>query len=234
MQVLVDFDNLFPATQRQGTVYVADKVFQSLTPILAAGRRLDLRLYGGWDQGGNLTPRAQRLHAELVASFPRAFNLTFLSPPAPIVTTASLAESLLIEPMIPLRDTYRLRPPARRMFCDSPTAHGCTNPACPLVAVAHFITSRNCPVASCQIEFETIVTGHSAQKVVDTAIVGDLMQLAVNKEKEIAVLSSDDDLWPGIAGAMHHGTLVYHIDARGQGPSRYATGHRPLYRLMPF
>lgn len=234
MQVLVDFDNLDRTTRQNGTVYIADRVFESLTPILAAGHRLDLRLYGGWDQGGTLTPRAQRLHAEVTDSFPRAFNLTSVSPPAPIVTTASLAGSLLMEPAVPLLDTYRLRPPARRMFCDSPAEHGCTNSACPLVPVAQFITARNCPAAGCPIEFETIVTGHSEQKVVDTAIVGDLIHLAVDQEKEIAVLSSDDDIWPGIAGAMHRGAFVYHIDARGLGPSRYATGHRPLYRLMPF
>jgi len=234
MQVLVDFDNLTPATQQQGTVYVADKVFQSLAPVLALGQRLELRVYGGWDHGGRLTPRAQRLRAELAASFPRVFNLVGGSPPVPIVTTATLARSLLIEPMIPLTDTYRLRPPPRRMFCDSPAAHGCVDPACPLVAVAHFIMSRNCPTAQCPIEFETIVTGHSQQKVVDTAIVSDLIELSANKEKEVAVLTSDDDIWPGMASAMHNGTLVYHIDARGQGPSRYAKGHRPLYRLIPF
>jgi hypothetical protein len=235
MHVLVDFDNVPMPIQRQGTVYVADRIFQALSPILAAGDRLELRLYGGWDQDAKLTPKAQLLHAELVGAFPRTLTLRASvtgSASRPIVMTAALADSLLIEPVIPLRDTYRVRPPARRLFCESPQANGCTQQICPLSPITSFVDTRSCPIAGCGVAFEDVVKGHSEQKVVDTAIVGDLIHLALTNETRIGVVSSDDDLWPGIAKAMQLGTTIYHVDAQGHGPTRYATGRRALYKPL--
>lgn len=228
----MDFDNIPPMIQQQGSVYVADRVFQSLSGILAAGDRLELRLYGGWDADAKLTPKAQRLHGELVGSFPRTFNLPSTSgrSQGPIVVTAVLADSLLVEPTTPLRDTYRQRPPARRMVCEDPLSVGCTDSACPLAVLAGFFTSRNCPTPGCAITFEDIVKGHSEQKVVDTAIVADLIHLALSTDSHICVVTSDDDVWPGMAHAMRLGTTIYHVDPQGHGPTRYATGPRPLYK----
>jgi hypothetical protein len=235
MQVLVDFDNIPPSIQRQGSVHVADRIFQSLSPILRGGDRLELRLYGGWDEGSKLTPKAQLLHAELVGSFPKAFHLPSAASPSSsaVVITAALAESLLIEPLTPLRDTFRQRPPARRMICEDPRAIGCAEAACPLAAVADFFNNRSCPTRGCATTFEDVVKGHSEQKVVDTAIVGDLIHLALSNERQICVVSSDDDIWPGMAKAMQLGATIYHVDAQGHGPTRYATGRRTLYNVLP-
>ena len=234
MQVLVDFDNIPTTIQQQGSIYVADRVFQSLSPMLDPGERLELRLYGGWDSGSKLTPKAQRLHAELVGTFPRTFNLPSAASSGltAVVMTAALADSLLVEPMTPLRDTYRQRPPARRMITEDPRAIGCAESACPLVALAGFFTSRNCPIAACAVTFEDLVKGHSEQKLVDTAIVSDLIHLALSNESEICVVTSDDDVWPGMAKAMQLGAAIYHVDPQGHGPTRYATGRRTLYKSL--
>ena len=157
MHVLVDFDNIPPAIQQQGTVYIADRIFQSLSPNLRAGDRLELRLYGGWDQAAKLTPKAQRLHAELVGSFPRTFNLAATSAGGTLtlVMTAALADSLLIEPTVPLRDTYRLRPPSRRLVCEDPQASGCGNHACPLMPLSGFLSSQTTSRMPCTASSRT-------------------------------------------------------------------------------
>lgn len=58
------------------------------------------------------------------------------------------------------------------------------------------------------------------QKLVDTMLVADLIHLAINGEMTIAVVSSDDDFWPGILSAMTLGAHVVHIG------TKYAPSHR--------
>ena len=52
------------------------------------------------------------------------------------------------------------------------------------------------------------------QKLVDTMIVADLIHLASRGETPIGLVSSDDDMWPGILSALNIGASVIHVHTR--------------------
>ena len=47
--------------------------------------------------------------------------------------------------------------------------------------------------------------------MVDTMMVADLIHLAAKADEPLVVITSDDDLWPGILSALIHGTSVIHL-----------------------
>jgi hypothetical protein len=49
------------------------------------------------------------------------------------------------------------------------------------------------------------------QKMIDTLLVTDLTYLSTRKATVIAVVSTDDDMWPGIRQALLNGARVMHI-----------------------
>src|SRR5208282_577710 len=67
-----------------------------------------------------------------------------------------------------------------------------------------FFLVGKCPDSSCARTAEQFLK-RSEQKLVDTMIVSDLIHLASTGESAIAVVSSDDDLWPGMLMAMSKG-----------------------------
>ena len=54
-------------------------------------------------------------------------------------------------------------------------------------------------------------------------LVVDLVRLAQAASELIVLVSSDDDMWPGIRGALLHGARVLHVHARRPPPQ-----YRPL------
>lgn len=229
MKVLVDYDNIPHSIQKKGVLYLSDRITVALSASFSTDDRLELRLYGGWDQDGTLTKKATDLSVELQRDFPTVFSAVDPDRELRIVVTASLAHSLLADPGIMLTHTYRLRPPARRLTCESPDQQGCTTGTCVLVSVRPFFETGQCPASECQVSFEDLIKGHSEQKMVDTSMVTDLAFLANNSEEQIVVVTADDDIWPGMAMAMQAGSTIRHIDPRGFGPMRYAGSQHKNY-----
>ena len=52
------------------------------------------------------------------------------------------------------------------------------------------------------------------QKLVDTLITADLIYLASRHPDVIVIVSSDDDMWPGIRSALALGASVVHIQTQ--------------------
>ena len=216
MRVLVDFDNVPAVIQNSGTSYVADRILDVLMPAVGTSvARFDLRLYGGWDEWSAMTKKAQKLYSEIVASFPAVRAHPQSHPPVQATVSSELAQSLEALPKKPLQNTFRFRPPARRLVCDDPSTHGCTQTGCPIVALSQFITGQGCPVSGCAITAEMLLRSPGEQKMVDTMIVADLIYLAQIGESPVAVVSSDDDLWPGILIAMKMGCHIIHVETQG-------------------
>lgn len=67
-----------------------------------------------------------------------------------------------------------------------------------------------CPRKGCFIHPSDLVYKPS-QKLVDTMLTADLIHYASTGTKRLAIVSSDDDLWPGIASACQLGSTVIHI-----------------------
>jgi uncharacterized LabA/DUF88 family protein len=215
MKVLVDYDNVSPALTRQGPRYVADRILGAIAPTVGnACTSLHIRMYGGWDEKGSLTTRAQKLNADLLISFPRITRSTHTIPPLPVRLSAALAQSLECLPKKSLRNTLRSVAVEKQLSCHDPAKSVCRNLKCPISTTAHFLTSGNCPSEGCNITPAMLVKSVE-QKLVDSMMVADLIHLAEQNEPIVVLVSSDDDLWPGIIMAMQKQTHVVHVHTKG-------------------
>lgn len=217
MKVLVDYDNVGDSLRRGKLVDLADKILDRIPKQhLLDATNVNFRLYGGWDKGGNLTMSAQRLAAQLRSSFPKIWNL-----PNPIKVAMDLAQATEAFPQKPLSNTFRSES-VRTISFLQPTKTTCRNSSCPIEPLYEFFRDKQCPVNQCSATPENLGS-HETQKMVDTMMVADLIYLASKGAKSICLVSSDDDLWPGILGALGSGSSLIHIQPRhnGYSASRY-------------
>jgi hypothetical protein len=233
MKVLIDHANVPDAVRSQGVLHLADLLFERLRPFLLESARLDLRLYGGWFQEDKLTHAAQSLAAEIAASFPYPMWIRDRAPAQLVPLSAALAHSLEMFPRKLIQHTYRLRPPARRFSCEDPGAKGCTTDPCPLGAMVEFVNSGNCPQTGCGLRPKDLFQGVGEQKLVDTMLVADLIHLGRLKQSAVAVVTSDDDVWPGIIDALVSGVHVFHVrTGSAQSQARYMEGVPGTYTQL--
>ena len=209
MRILVDYDNVPSIVRGQGPLYLADRLFECLRSELGDESRVDIRLYGGWYEQDKLTRIAQDLVAKL-SDFPHPMWIQN-SPARLISINATLAQSLEVLPKKHLHGTYRLRPAARRLSCESPQQSGCVVSPCVLAALADFINNETCPQVGCSVTRRMLLRGAGEQKLVDTMLVADLIYLSRIGEASVGIVSSDDDVWPGIISALVAGTRVLHV-----------------------
>jgi hypothetical protein len=233
MFALVDWDNIDEWHRRQGVRYVADKLWTTvdrLAPKLAGVQQFHVRLYGGWygwNGPKNITPLASQLIADLEVDFP--FYLRHPATNSSVKISGELAQSLLCAPKHVLPHTFRLRQGNPKITFTDPANTGCAVPHCPMQLVHQFFSSGKCPERSCTRTVDEFVS-RSEQKLVDTMLVSDLVHLAHSGETCIAILSSDDDLWPGMLMAMSHGMQVVHVGTkRGSSHHLYGGPFRALY-----
>ena len=210
MRALVNYDNVPEHILRQGPLYLADRLFELVRSHLLDDTRLEIKLYGGWYEEDKLTRKAQDLVAQL-ASFPYPIWIRERIPPQLLRITASLAHSLEALPKKLIHSTYRQRPPARQLSCEDPLKHGCAASRCPLAAVADFINNKKCSESGCTVTPKVLFRTVGEQKLVDTMLVADAIHLSHQGERMLAIVTSDDDVWPGIISARVIGTHVIHV-----------------------
>jgi hypothetical protein len=218
MQILVDYDNIPDLIRRNGPRYVADRLCAALQrvaiDVLLEDRRLDLRFYGGWYAGRTLSALGQLLAADLQASFPFVLRFNPDNPDSAITVAGALAHSLIIVPKHTLYATFRQRPGLGKVVCADPSTLGCADPICPFRAVVTFFSSNRCSQNTCQVNVSALVSPRGEQKLVDTMLVADLIYLSHSGESTATVVTSDDDVWPGVISAMQLGTRVIHITTK--------------------
>jgi hypothetical protein len=228
MFVLLDWDNLEESVRRQGPRYVADRIWttfeKSMRGQLQGVSRLDVRLYGGWYGPQKLTNYGAQMAADVQRDFP--FMLRSSSQNANVTIGGELAQALLALPKHTLPHTFRFRQGPPRLTCAHPTTLGCNDPACPILVVHQFFGGGKCPAAHCLHQVDQVL-GRNEQKLVDTMLVSDLIYLAYSGETRISVVSSDDDLWPGMLMAMHQGSHVIQLCTKH--PSSHKLYHGTLY-----
>ena len=213
MDVLVDFDNIDDRDSRQGLLALAERIAAAVgAESLQAGPRLRLRLYGGWFVGDRRSPRAQDLVASSKSDFPTTITLHSTPGPLKVLTGVELAEALVAEPATPLHRTYRPRTGTFGLRCKWPGGVGCIQKTCPLEPLPKFLQSARCPTANCPVSADDLLHRHE-QKLTDTMLVCDLVYLAMagTRDCAIAIVSSDDDMLPGIRTAVNVGAKVLQI-----------------------
>lgn len=235
MQILVDYDNLPPLLSRNGPRLVADRIqerlFTAAPQLIPGDVRLDFRFYGGWHSRNAQSKRAIELLANLVSDFP---SIVFdRSRGRRITISGSLAESLLALPQQILTHTYRVRSDAPRLQCVDGNAIGCLRSSCPTLVLQPLFRNRSCPEAGCVRGLDELVS-RVEQKLVDTMLVTDMIYLAHQGVRALAVVSSDDDLWPGMLGAMAGGTTIVHLTTKyvSSAPTYLGT-MQPKYITAP-
>jgi uncharacterized LabA/DUF88 family protein len=82
-----------------------------------------------------------------------------------------------------------------------------------MLIVREFFSSGKCPQPSCDRKLNQFIL-RSEQKLVDTMLVSDLVYLAHTGEPCVVILSSDDDMWPGMLLAMSYGMRVVHVGTK--------------------
>lgn len=205
MKVLVDYDNVPVSVSRQGLIYLADRILTRISTATSPTENLDFRLYGGWDRNNQLTHQAQTLATQLRSQFPR-----ILKPAGkPCHINMQLAESLDSIPGKRFPNTWRIEP-ARRLRSFMPSQVACRASTCPLDPIASFINTERCPTNGCAAK-PNVLLSQEQQKIVDTLLVADLIHFAHSSPDPVALVSSDDDMWPGILSALRNGATVIHI-----------------------
>ncbi len=224
--VLVDFDNLPRHLTTKPLLSITDRVLHAIgekffeTDQLAA-----IRLYGGWYEKQSLTRRAQSLVADLQANFPRNAVIVQANRAVTVMVRIELAYSLVAEPSRHLFHTYRKRIMPSGLQCAHPSNGGCTELDCPLNAMHDFFSSDRCPISSCIVKPHDLISKNE-QKLVDTMLTTDLVHFAYSGCDRLAIVTSDDDFWPGIRTAILSGASVYHIHTLPDRvtPSWYSSG----------
>ena len=213
--LLVDWDNLDGAYAQRGLLWVAER---ALVAAINAGAsppsNAQLRLYGGWFDENRLSRRAQDLSAQAQRDFPRAIGLAPGDPP--ILTKVELAYSLAATPSHILFKTYRLRSdaPSNLAFRTWPPTHCGNATGCALTPTASFLQTGQCPRNGCSVRLLGALS-RPEQKLVDTMLVADMIHYAMQSpQPEIVVVTSDDDVIPGICAAVHVGARVIQLHTR--------------------
>lgn len=220
MDVLVDYYNLSPRQRRKGVVHVIDQIIAEIVPeyVSVSERRIDIRLYGGWYEQRMQTSDAQTISATLIEHFPtvirRPHDRTH------IVVNAELAYSLKCDPERHLWYTLRPKAAPRGIEFVDPAPVGCRHvDVCPLRPGYDFFVDGRCPEHDCQITSRLVIRRRE-QKLVDAMLAADVFYCSRSDVRQIAVVSSDDDILPAIITAMQCGLYVVHVHTKERHTTR--------------
>jgi len=212
---LVDYDNVELSLTRPGPVNFA-KVLVPLIPgqVVSQYSEINVRLYGGWRSQGRLTTIAQRLVPDIYASSPAYVAIAHAGSTMQLRLTVELADkpiglsSPLTETLVKERDLRKFR--ARLV----PWSH-CANPGtCTFNQFIGLTYNTACGNVGCANRLGNVFV-RDEQKMVDTLIVADIAYQALSKKaKDIVIVSSDTDMWPGVLLALQAGCSVIHIHTK--------------------
>lgn len=218
MVILVDYDNVIDANKRLGLALLVERVVARIAGSgIALGSSAHVRLYGGWYESDKLTRRGQSLAAEIQREFP---NVVHPPPGRGIRLTCELALSLDVDPRTHFHHTFRKQSSPTDVRCRDPRALGCANAACPAAHVHQVLGSGVCTSAGCHRTIEDLLF-RSSQKLVDTMLTVDLLSVANRIPEPVAVVSSDDDLWPGLYHVLSTGHAAIQVHTRPGGIARH-------------
>jgi uncharacterized LabA/DUF88 family protein len=211
MEILVDYNNVQEVDRRKGVMFVVDKIVHTLgSALLVKSSHINIRLYDGWYENQTPTRKCQEIAAEVEAGTPTTLVVEDGQQAAKVIVNVELAYSLKSAPAQHIWHTYRPTYYPSDVKCRNPRAGGCNDPQCPLAAMHYFFTRRSCPKPECRVTPEALLY-RSQQKLVDTMIAADLFALHLQSSRRIAVVTSDDDIWPAIKLVLQLNVEVFHI-----------------------
>jgi len=211
MIILIDYDNLDRLERQRGTRYMITRLLDVLGARFdARERRVECRLYGGWLDGDTPSRNAERLIPEIQREFPCAMPVTGGAARS-VLVHVELARSLACDPGVVFTHTHRRRSSPRNLRCEAAPFADCVTPRhCPVAGLDPFLRDSRCPVDGCDVEPETVLS-RAEQKLVDSMLVVDLIHFADMTDRQLIVVSADEDFWPGMRFVMLRGARVIHV-----------------------
>lgn len=203
--IIVDFDNIFPHSINQYSVediqrvlsFTIDSIRQKTPEI----DRFIVRLYGGWFENNNLTPRASSISSMLPTL--NSFFPILIQPKTIIHGNIELATQLYGHEYV-WYNTYKEHAGLPKLRIDhSVLGSKCnSNPnTCPVKILKKFVDSKNrvCNMDGCTT-IHSSVFFQRTQKYVDTMIACDIISMGTDDDfVGIYVLSDDVDHFPAFA-----------------------------------
>jgi len=216
MYILVDYDNIQKSVRRNGVEFVVEKILRVFdSSALAQKKRINIRFYGGWYDGVDLTRQAQQLVVEIGALQSHIFYTSLFGQQKKLPVHIEMAYSLAVAPSKLLPATFRPgRPALEKIKSHHPSKFGCIEDGCPMLLVYQYISSGECPEKNCKKPMGRLFYTDE-QKLVDTMLSVDLLHYAVRQSEDIALVSSDDDFWPSIISLLTSGAKLTHILTSG-------------------
>lgn len=208
----IDYDNLSPIQKTSGILDVVSKsLSQASEMFLKTMGTCEIRLYGGWYEGDNLSILSQQISVKIQSEFPALIRvLNGHGDVVVIRATAELAVSLLEEPSHQLFNTYRRKGRPSNIRVETPASVGCSTSTCPLPLAKKLLQKGSCPTPGCVTGGTSLVYRHE-QKLVDTMLTCDLIYLSTQECDFIFLVSADDDFLPPIRTLLLRGTKIIRV-----------------------
>jgi len=206
--ICIDYDNLLPLQKQKGILDIVTISLQKAADRIPYNCKCDVRLYGGWYEGENLTRLSQDISSSIQNDFPKIIKIIKDDISIEIKTSVELAQSLLAEPGHFLFNTYRRKGKPNNVRVEKKNELGCSSDTCFIDIAKKFIRTGKCPNSGC-IQ-EKLIYRHE-QKLVDTMLTCDLMHLAEIENNLIILLSADDDFLPPIRSLLMKGKKTIRI-----------------------
>ncbi len=153
-----------------------------------------------------MTQRAQNVSSKILQNFPAIALLS--DGHTNVIVNCELAFSVLSDPSSHLFDTYRHKGKPSGLKARHPSKINCSDPNCPIIITYNFLNNNICP--QCNTVKPEDIFYRGEQKLVDTMITADLIYSS-NQSISLAIVSSNDDFWPGIKTTLVLGKKIIGI-----------------------
>lgn len=212
LTVFVDFDNV-QAIQIQTGVVAFSRMLVSQLPstLLSQYDNVFVRLYGGWRSKGLLTRGAQRIIPDIRSNSGGVLQFLLGEETRKVIVHVALAYAP-IGFSTPLDETLVFDRDLRKFRAKSQPWSECANAtACGLAGLSTLCHTSQCQENNCAMKLGDLLV-RDEQKMVDTLIVADIAHdVHVDRARDLVVVSSDTDMWPGVLLALRAGCSVTHI-----------------------
>lgn len=217
LTVLVDFDNVEAVHRRPGPVSLSRMLISLLPPSLV-GRHtaVAVRLYGGWRVNNVRTRLAQTLVPDIQSNSPCIILTSQSGRTSSVRMSVELADGPIASRTI-LEGTFAQDRSLRKFSVRKSWAE-CANPAaCGMAQFQSVSHATSCSLNSCGSKLSDVLI-RDEQKMVDTLMVADMAHQAfLGNAKDIVLVSSDTDLWPGVLLSLRAGCGVIQVHTRPGG-----------------
>lgn len=212
LSVLVDYDNVNERFKRAGVIESAIGI-SHLIPfsVLSQYESMRVRLYGGWRENSTLTRSAQNILPEIRRDSPRLFSCGDGSRTHSMRFEVELADRPAWSTAV-FSETFVKDRPARKFRARRDPWQNCAGQVgCGMAHLRDLKYSDSCRTSQCSVKAQDLIV-RDEQKMVDTLLVADIAYLSLQRrDKNIVVVSSDTDMWPGVLLAANAGCLITHV-----------------------